>query len=606
MMMLKNTPRLSLAAVLTIAFLSLSILMLMIAGGLQLFSGIQVQQMLIASEQQVIAQEAARSVSKFIQEKYDNLETTIWVSSPVRMSREEQKLLLDSLLGLHPAFWKLALLDADDRVLVQSARLSLALPWLFDDQFRREGLAAVRRKKRYISKVYLDPVTREPLVTLAVPVTDALRDFRGSLVTEVNLMFMWDLVAQLKVRETGVAYVVNRQGDLIAFGDSTRVLRGENVSFIKPVDEFMRSPADAHPAGVTSYRGIMGDTVVGTFAALGIPDWAVVTEVPWGNAYREVIRQAFVSIAITSAMALLACIVGVYVARRLAVPLVTLTETAMHIAEGRRESPARVSGPREVTQLAKAFNSMTAQVRQSLEGLEQRVAERTTELETANKELEAFSYSIAHDLRAPLRAIDGFTRILVEDHLPAGDARARHVADVVRKETRRMALLIDGLLAFSRLSRVAIQPAPIDMNALAASVYDELASPRDRRRIDFHVDALPRALGDPVLIRQVLVNLVSNAIKFSSKKERACIEIGGREAEHEAVYFVRDNGLGFDMHYAGKLFGVFERLHSEQEIEGTGVGLAIVQRVITRHGGRVWAEGLVDRGATFYFSLPRA
>jgi PAS domain S-box-containing protein len=245
------------------------------------------------------------------------------------------------------------------------------------------------------------------------------------------------------------------------------------------------------------------------------------------------------------------------------------------------------------------------EIRRLNEKLEERVIERTAQLHNANQELESFSYSVSHDLRAPLRAINGYTRILMEDYAQSLDAEGQRVCQVIIGETQRMGKLIDDLLSFSRLSRKEIQPALVDMKSLALSVFGELTSEPARERIDFKLGKLPLANGDPALLHQVWINLLSNAIKFTSKRERAVIEVGSKRSEEQVVYYVRDNGAGFDIQYVDKMFGVFQRLHSEDEFEGTGVGLAIVQRIVQRHGGRVWAEGEVNKGATLYFSLPR-
>lgn len=253
---------------------------------------------------------------------------------------------------------------------------------------------------------------------------------------------------------------------------------------------------------------------------------------------------------------------------------------------------------RDVTEL-KAVEDKVAELNRDLE---LRVAERTTQLEAANKELEAFSYSVSHDLRTPLRAIDGFSRILLDDYADKLDDEGKRLLGVVRDNTGRMGQLIDDILKFSRTGRVELSFSKMDMSRLAHEVVAELLPEPGAYQLE--IDDLPGAYCDAAMMRQVFVNLLSNAIKFSRDKDVPSIKVGSYTEGREQVYFVKDNGAGFDMQYAAKLFGVFQRLHGVTEFEGTGIGLAIVKRIIGRHNGRVWAEGRVGEGATLYFSLP--
>jgi len=234
---------------------------------------------------------------------------------------------------------------------------------------------------------------------------------------------------------------------------------------------------------------------------------------------------------------------------------------------------------------------------------ERGLRESQAKLEAANQELEAFTYSVSHDLRAPLRAVDGYSQAVIEDYGPQLPAEGQRQLRTIREGAQRMGTLIDDLLAFSRLNRRALNRQPIDMESLVRSIFADLAGETADRRVDLTVGELPPAEGDAALLRQVWINLLSNALKYTRRREVAVVEVGAVTQGGETVYFVRDNGAGFDMQYAHKLFGVFQRLHRAEDFEGTGVGLAIVQRVIHRHGGRVWAEAAVDRGATFLFTL---
>jgi signal transduction histidine kinase len=238
--------------------------------------------------------------------------------------------------------------------------------------------------------------------------------------------------------------------------------------------------------------------------------------------------------------------------------------------------------------------------------LERRVRERSAELEAVNKELEAFSYSVSHDLRSPLRAINGYCRMIEEDHGEKLEESGRRLLGVVSESGQRMERLIDDLLEFSRTGRQPMRARPIDMEALVREAWKEVRANWPDREPEFTLKPLPRGWGDPALLKQVWLNLLYNAMKYSGKREKPAIEVSGEEGDPAVTYRVRDNGAGFEMRYAERLFGVFQRLHPEAEFPGTGVGLAIVQRVVARHNGRVWAEGKLGEGATFSFTLPKA
>jgi light-regulated signal transduction histidine kinase (bacteriophytochrome) len=241
---------------------------------------------------------------------------------------------------------------------------------------------------------------------------------------------------------------------------------------------------------------------------------------------------------------------------------------------------------------------------QAIHALNAALEMKAAQLQESNKELESFSYSVSHDLRAPLRAIDGFALMIEEDYVDRLDAEGRRYLSVIRENAKRMGGLIDDLLEFSRVGRLPVLAREIDVDQLVRELAAELTD-GDSARAQVQIGSLPPARGDPGLLRQVWTNLLSNALKYSGKAARPRIEVSGRQTALESSYSVRDNGVGFDMTYADKLFGVFQRLHRADEFDGTGVGLAIVQRVVARHGGRVWAEGKVNEGATFSFALPR-
>jgi len=242
-------------------------------------------------------------------------------------------------------------------------------------------------------------------------------------------------------------------------------------------------------------------------------------------------------------------------------------------------------------------------IRKLNDELEQKVIQRTAQLESVNKELESFSYSVSHDLRAPIRAINGYTRILVEDYSDKIDSDGIKILQSIINNSKKMGELIDDLLAFSKLGRKQVTLSEIDMTGLLQLIREELSFEDYENVPEFKIGILPNAKGDKSLIKQVWINLISNAVKYSKHKVKTNIEIGAYKKNNLVIYYVKDGGAGFDMQYYDKLFGVFQRLHSQEEFEGTGIGLAIVQKIVNRHNGTVWAESTLNEGSCFYFSL---
>ncbi|MCU7497457.1 MAG: PAS domain S-box protein [Ignavibacteria bacterium] len=284
------------------------------------------------------------------------------------------------------------------------------------------------------------------------------------------------------------------------------------------------------------------------------------------------------------------------------------THIRWNVAEGFEQTYAKVLVTIEdITELKKteeALRISNHELNKLNEELEERVKKRTEQLEAANKELEAFSYSVSHDLKAPLRAIDGFSQILLDDFGPEFNPEAKRFLNIISKNAGQMEQLIEDLLAFSKIYNREKNEVLINMNSLVASITEQFIKDNSGRKILFTIRELPESTGDRPMLQQVWINLVSNAVKFTKDRDEALIEIGGEKRGNEVVYYIKDNGTGFNMEYAYKLFGVFQRLHPSSEFEGTGVGLAIVQRILRRHEGNIWAEAEAGKGATFYFSLP--
>jgi signal transduction histidine kinase len=364
----------------------------------------------------------------------------------------------------------------------------------------------------------------------------------------------------------------------------------------------------------TAWLDVPGIMVVRRIAFQGTPAGMVYIRSDLRDMSNRLKRYAVIVIVVFVASLLTALAISRVAQRSIAEPIARLAVLAQRVSQDRNYS-IRATDPgsaRELRVLTGAFNEMLAQIQlqdaslqESRHRLEQRVEERTAELTTLNQELESFSYSVSHDLRAPVRHMSGFVALLSTHEGSTFDTEGRRYLATIATAAERMGRLIDDLLAFSRLGRSALGKTEVNLDALVHEAQSAVLAGPSSRQIAWTIHPLPLVNADPTMLRSVLVNLLSNAVKYTGTRTRAEIEVGAlAPSGRETVVFVRDNGVGFDMKYQGKLFGVFQRLHSADEFEGTGIGLANVRLIIQRHGGRVWADAVAGRGATFYFSLP--
>jgi len=330
--------------------------------------------------------------------------------------------------------------------------------------------------------------------------------------------------------------------------------------------------------------------------------WHVRAGIPPNEMMQEFRNDLFISASATIISLLLALIFTTVLSRKIVLPVHQLLTSTEEITKENTFVKVPETGPTELRSFAVQFNLMV----EALTKTKQSVTEHLEKLQESNHELDAFSYSVSHDLRTPLRAIDGFSRMVLKRYDDKLDDEGKRLLHVIRDNTAKMAQLIDDILAFSRAGRLELNRSEVDLDELVQAVWQDLSAPLTDRSIQFEMQPLGKVSGDAAMLHQVIENLLNNAIKFTRPVATAVITVGSNETENEKIFFVRDNGVGFDQTYVHKLFGVFQRLHGTDEFEGTGIGLAIVKRIVTKHEGRIWAEGVVNQGATVYFTLAHA
>ena len=580
----ETSPR-SLSATLALAFVGFSCLVLVILGAVQLYTNFRLVQDSVADRQQLIGRKAAETVQQFVNDKLHTLNTALWISDPHTMSITDKEALLQSLSGLENSFKRLFIFDPNDREILTVSRRSQAIEQQRECPYCQEALRAVRSSLQYTSSVYIDSTTNEPALLIGIPMTDAYGVHQGSLLGEVNLKFMWEVVERIPSDGLGLAYVVDNTGALIAFGDPARVLRGDNVRYIELVEDFVSGRIQAEGMRARLYRGISGEWVIGAGTPLESLDWAVIVEVPVLEASRGIIQRTIISIAVFLILAGLAAFVGVRLAHRLSGPIVRLMDTAGRIAHGERAIRADITGPREIVALREAFNSMTSQLDATMSSLEQQieeVKEKESALRKSLSEKEALLREIHHRVKNNLQVISS---LLHMQSARSEDVNVRSVLAESEHRLRTMALVHEALYRTDNF-------AGIDVGAHLRRTLEELLRSYARTDLTARVEVEKVDLPiDTAIPCGLIVNeLVTNTLKYAfPEKRKGTITLKLFRLEDGNVeLIVQDDGIGFPE-------GVdFRTMRS--------MGMTIVTSLVEQLSGTITMDN--TPGTTFHIRFP--
>jgi signal transduction histidine kinase/CheY-like chemotaxis protein len=636
----------SLTVTLAAAFLILNAVALLVGSGLNIYFSFRNIRHLIEHQYRLIAENAASTISNFIREKFDILEKAVSIGGMAAVSPEERKLVMERLLGKEFFFRQLVLLDTQGRKTAMVSRMSKSASAMVMQYDEKELDSVTRRGNTYISPVYIDKSSCEPMSVIAVPVADIFGSFHGALLAEVNLKFMWELVENVKIGSRGVVYLVDNDGYLIAFKDIGRVLKRERLLYIKEINHYLSRKNIEHIQAMTIEKGIEGKYAVIGHAGLGSPEWAVFIELPVIEAYASVINSIIFSLIAMIPSFIIAVGMGFYFSKRITRPLIGLRNAVKTVGRGQDATPIAVEAENEIGELAGSFNEMIEslkktsaardalfkEVRQYADLLEERVADRTRELTAAHEELvkradvlsrlkeeaeaatkakSRFLANMSHEIRTPMNAVIGFAELLKATPL---SVLQKDYVDTICESGALLISLINNILDLAKIesSKIALEAIDFNLEDLIGSVLKILRSKIGAKNINLNFtypETVPRYFkGDPTRLRQIFLNLVSNAVKFTDKGEITVSVIPEKSNSVNVTrltFSVKDTGIGIAKENQKELFEAFTQADSSitRKYSGSGLGLAITRSLLTLLGGSITVESEPGKGSEFLFTL---
>lgn len=601
--------RRSLKTDISILFLTLGLSILIIATALTLYVNFRAQQQFVDEQLTLIAKDAASTVKGYVVGKKDLLEQSTLASGFATASQSVQQRMMNTLIGNEPSFRQVIYFDEQGREALSASRLSRLGVEDLKMRLPETLFTTTKDMQAYIGSGSIDEVTCEPLLIIATPVTDSFGDYKGTMVAELNLKFMWDVVNSLHVGQKGVAYVVDDQGNLLAFNDVGRVLRRENMAYLDEVREFTTVRHDVHDSKAERAVGILGTTVITTHEHLGEPGWAVVVEVPLREAYSTLFTILLISLVFALFVSLAATAAGIHFSKEISKPIIALRDAAKEVGKGNLRTTIETDADNEIGELADSFNTMTKDLLKSKEEIERNNKQITELLELKTQ----FVNQVAHDLRTPL------TPMLLL--LPPLKERIK--GKLSKEDIESLEVVINNAQYLSTLVRDTLNIARLDAGKVtfdvqphtAADLVDEALRGRDvlfkQNNIkvinDIHRHTEITVYADKTRVLEVIDNIVGNALKFMNREGEKTLTFAIGSDEEKATFTIKDNGIGIEQKALQQIFTEFFKADpSRHEAAGSsGLGLAICKRLIESQGGKIWAESEgIGKGSTFRFTLP--